>query len=305
MARSSARVRPEDRTRLASDGGRPTRAAPQRPSGLRLWLRRKKPWLRPILFGMAGLAVVGGGAVTVAAIQPTGPFAWLAQSVAETAADAGLTVGEIVVRGQQNTPKELIRAAIGVSRGDPLLAFSPTQVKERLESIAWIERAEVQRHLSGNIVIELHERKPFAIWQHGGEFAVVDRDGRVVSADTLDAFGPLPLLVGDGADKRGAPLYDVLKQEPEVQQRVQALVLISQRRWNLRLYNGVDVLLPEGHEAAAIHRLAELQRTASLLDRPVQAIDLRLPDRLVVRQQPGTEAPAPEHGRKIRGNGRG
>ncbi|MXP62725.1 FtsQ-type POTRA domain-containing protein [Roseomonas sp. M0104] len=257
------------------------------------------------MFGAAGLALLGGGAVAVAAIQPSGRFAWLAQSVADTAADAGLTVGEIVVRGQQNTPKELIRAAIGVGRGDPLLAFSPTQVKERLESIAWIEKAEVQRHLSGNIVIELHERKPFAIWQHQGDFAVVDRDGRVVSADTLDAFGPLPLLVGDGADKRGAALYDVLKQEPEVQQRVQALVLISERRWNLRLYNGADVLLPEGHEAAAIHRLGELQRTASLLDRPVQAIDLRLPDRLVVRQQPGTEPPAPEHGRKARGSGRG
>ncbi|MDJ0387400.1 cell division protein FtsQ/DivIB [Roseomonas sp. E05] len=305
MARSSARARPEDRTRLASDGGRPSRAALQRPSGLRLWLRRKKPWLRPVLFGMAGLALVGGGAVTVAAIQPAGPFSWLAQSVAEAAADAGLTVGEIVVRGQQNTPKELIRAAIGVGRGDPLLSFSPSQVKERLESIAWIEQAEVQRHLSGNIVIEIHERKPFAIWQHQGDFAVVDREGRVVSADTLDAFGPLPLLVGDGADKRGAALYDLVRQQPELQQRVQALVLISERRWNLRLYNGIDVLLPEGHEAAAIHRLAELQKTAALLDRPVQTIDMRLPDRLVVRQQPGAEPPAPEHGRKTRGSSRG
>ncbi len=61
------------------------------------------------------------------------------------------------------------------------------------------------------------------------------------------------------------------------------MVRIHERRWNLRLHNGTDVLLPEGAEAAAILRLAELQREARLLDRPLAAIDLRLPDRLVLR----------------------
>ncbi|WP_242662589.1 cell division protein FtsQ/DivIB [Teichococcus deserti] len=303
MARN-ARLRPEDRTRLSSDGGRPTRAAPQRPSSLRLWLRRQRPMLRPALFGLAGLVAIGAGAVVVSALDPAGRFSFLAENVSEIAGNAGLTVTEIVVRGQQNTPRELIRAAIGVRNGDPLLAFSPSQAKARLESIAWIEQAEVQRNLSGHIQITIHERKPFAIWQHNGEFAVVDRDGRVVSADTLDAFGPLPLLVGDGAHRQGAALYDALKSEPEVQRRVQALVLIGERRWNLRLHNGTDVLLPEAHEDAAVKRLGELQRSSALMDRPVLAIDLRLPDRLVVRQQTMPE-PAVADPRARRGSGRG
>ena len=61
------------------------------------------------------------------------------------------------------------------------------------------------------------------------------------------------------------------------------MVRIHERRWNLRLHSGTDVLLPEGHEANAIQRLGELQREARLLDRPLAAIDLRLPDRLVLR----------------------
>lgn len=304
MARNAARLRAEDRTRLSGDGGRPTRAAPQRPSSIRLWLRRKRPLLRPMLFGLAGLGLLGAGAVTVSALDPAGRFAFLAENVAEIAGNAGLTVTEIVVRGQQNTPRELVRAAIGVRSGDPLLAFSPAHAKARLESIAWIERAEVQRNLSGHILVVIHERKPFAIWQHSGEFAVVDRDGRVVSADTLDAFGPLPLLVGDGAHKQGAALYDALKSEPEVQRRVQALVLIGERRWNLRLHNGTDVMLPEGHEDAAVKRLGELQRSSALMDRPVVAIDLRLPDRLVVRQQNAPE-PVVDPRNQRRGSGRG
>jgi cell division protein FtsQ len=53
-------------------------------------------------------------------------------------------------------------------------------------------------------------------------------------------------------------------------------------------------MLPEGAEVAALAKLAELQNTQALLDRPLAVVDMRLPDRLVVRPQasPGTPPPA-------------
>ena len=69
-----------------------------------------------------------------------------------------------------------------------------------------------------------------------------------------------------------------------------AAVRVGERRWNLRMKSGTDVLLPEGAEAQALAKLAELQATHALLDRPLQAIDLRLPDRLVVRPLPRSRA---------------
>ena len=45
-------------------------------------------------------------------------------------------------------------------------------------------------------------------------------------------------------------------------------------------------MLPEGHEIAALDRLVQLQQDHELLDRPLEAIDMRLPDRLVLRPQP-------------------
>jgi cell division protein FtsQ len=91
-----------------------------------------------------------------------------------------------------------------------------------------------------------------------------------------------------------------------VQERVHALVRVSERRWNLRLRNGTDVLLPEGQEAAAITRLAELQAKQGLMDRPLVAIDLRLPDKLVLRLPPAPpgQQPAEQQGQKSR-SGRG
>jgi cell division protein FtsQ len=190
------------------------------------------------------------------------------------------------------------RAALGVSRGDPILDFSPEAARTRIETIAWVQRAHVERRLPGTILVRIEERRPFAIWQNNARFVIIDREGRVVAADGLDQFGPLPLLVGPGADAAGPALYDTLRREPEVAERVQAMVRIHERRWNLRLHNGTDVLLPEGAEPAAIQRLAELQREARLLDRPLAAIDLRLPDRLVLRPtrqaEPAAQPAAPQ-----------
>ena len=77
-----------------------------------------------------------------------------------------------------------------------------------------------------------------------------------------------------------------------------AAVRVGERRWNLRLNNGADVMLPEGHEVAALDRLMQLQQQHALLDRPLAAIDLRLPDRLVLRPRADAEAPAPPRANK-------
>jgi cell division protein FtsQ len=77
----------------------------------------------------------------------------------------------------------------------------------------------------------------------------------------------------------------LLIARPELMSRVVAAVRVGERRWNLRLNTGTDVLLPEAQDEAALNKLMDLQASIALLDRPLQSVDLRLPDRLVVRPQ--------------------
>lgn len=294
----------ETRGRAAARLANARAKEPERPSPVRLWLRRRRKLLRPAAYGLAGLAGAGALVMLVLALDPGSRLRFLVENAAVLARDAaGFAVQEVEVVGRQNTPKELLYSALGVSRGDPILAFSPEAAKERLETIAWVQEAAVERHLPDRIVIRLKERAPFAIWQNQGRFAIIDKDGREVASDRLDAFGPLPLVVGAGGNIAAAALIDVLHDAPDLLARTQALVRISERRWNLKLYNGADVMLPEGHEAAAIARLSELHRQNALLDRPLAAIDLRLPDKLVLRPIPA--AATPEQTPQRRGSGRG
>jgi cell division protein FtsQ len=97
----------------------------------------------------------------------------------------------------------------------------------------------------------------------------------------------LPLVVGAGAERRAKEFLTLLERYPDIQAQVRASILVGERRWNLRMKNGLDVRLPETDAAAALDRLLALDRDAKLLSRDILAIDLRLADRVTVRLSDG------------------
>jgi cell division protein FtsQ len=261
---------------------------PDRPGRWKLIWRRQKQILRQAMAGAALIAVIG---VAGLVMQALGNGASLRDRLGDATGMLGLRVDTIRIDGRQKTPEPLLRAALGVREGDSILGFSVADARARIETIAWVQAATVERRLPGEIVVQLVERRPFAVWQLDGKFTLVDRDGAMVADSDVATFADqLPLIVGPGAPKAAAALLDMLAGQPDIQTRVVAAVRVGDRRWNLRMNNGADVLLPEGAEVQALARLAQLQATHALLDRPLQAVDLRLPDRLVIR--PAGDKPA-------------
>ena len=277
---------------------------PKRPSALRLWLRRRRNLVKPMGLTLLGLGALTAVGIGVLAADPAGRIAAIWDRTADIGASAGLVVQEVVLEGHRNAPIGLLREAIGVRRGDPILGFDPQAARERIEMIAWVDEAHVERHLNGTIRVRITERRPFAFWQRDGRISVIDREGKVVATENIGQFGRLPLVVGAGAEREAGRMIDLVTAQPVVMDRTHALVRISERRWNLRLRNGTDVLLPEGHEAAALARLAELQQKQALMDRPLAAIDLRLPDKLVLRTQQASPPAADPNVQRAR-SGRG
>jgi cell division protein FtsQ len=225
----------------------------------------------------------------------SGRLATLARATAERAAFAtaplGLVVDTVEVEGRERSSRETILAALGVARGTPILAVDLAAAKARLEALTWVRSAAVERRLPDSIYVRLAEREPLALWQRHGALALIDRDGKVVSVGHLEPFGALIVLVGDDAPAKGAALIDMLATEPTLAQHTIAAVLVGDRRWNLRLDNGIDVALPEADPESAWHRLAALEHSDGLLQRNILAVDLRLPDRLVVRLPPEPKPP--------------
>lgn len=218
-------------------------------------------------------------------------------SLMNATAAAGLRVQDVVVSGRARANAEEILAALDLERGSPILAVDMTAARDRIESIGWISSAEIARRLPDVIYVRLLERQPLAIWQHDGKSALVDREGKIIQRSGLEAFSEFPLIVGEGAPQQAAQLIDLLSAYPSVAKETEAAVRVSDRRWNLRLHNGIDVRLPEKNIATALDRLEEFQRDHDLFNRDVIAVDLRVPDRLIVRVNPNAAIPAKAGGK--------
>lgn len=250
-----------------------------RPSRWQLLLRRQKRLLRPAIW------LVGGGAALVfmvALVRDAHPGDRVSSFRETLGAMTPMHIEHVVFEGRANTPLPLLRAALGVSIGEPTLGFSVAAARQRIETLSWVKYATVERRLPGTIVVSLQEKRPFAVWQDRGKFSLIDRNGQVVAGQNLAAFKNLPLVVGPGAAVHATVLLDALAKLPAIQAHVVAAVRVGRRRWNLQLDNGAQVLLPEGEADAALAELKKLQDRVDLLDRPLKIVDLRLPDRLVI-----------------------
>ena len=270
---------------------RPSNSVNDRPARLRLLARRAWRLLRPAGWLGLGCVLLLGGAVALHTLSPGGSLSSLRERIGNATGSLGLRVNDIVIQGRANTPEPLLRAALGISKGDPILGFSLEAARQNVEKLSWVEQATIERRLPDTVVVQLVERRPFAIWQNQGRFVLIDRDGQTVTNEDVAQFRQLPLVVGPGAPGAATPLIDALMNHPELLARLVAAVRVGERRWNLQLRGGMNVMLPEGHEAAALDRLMTLQQEHALLDRPLEVVDLRLPDRLVLRPhvEPGAD----------------
>lgn len=273
--------------RKATRSWYPKRGQPRR-RVVPLWRNRWALGAAAVL--MLGLAVHGGwwlwqgGWVTRAVDQAR----WKLIAIS---GDLGFTVRDVLVVGRHQTTRQELLAAVRLARGAPILAFDLEAAKKRIEVLPWVRTAAVERLLPDTVLLRLDERRPLALWQHKGRFALIDHQGEVIIEDGLERFADLPLVVGEDAPGHASDLLDILESQPRLMTLVKAAVRVGGRRWNVRLDNGIDVRLPEEDPGAAWARLAEYQRTHRVLARDITVLDLRLPDRLIVRKSPRPAAP--------------
>jgi cell division protein FtsQ len=268
--------------------------------------RRSVLWRKRL--ATAGLAAAISAGLTLAAfmiVSDRPAQAWRATraEVLDWTAQSGLAVVDIQAVGRKHTSGEDILAALGVSQRTPILGLDLVDAKRRIESLPWVASAEVERRLPHALRIVITERTPVAILQTADRSVLIDAQGVQIVQVAAQSAG-LPIVTGRGAAENVAELLAELTAFPELGSRVKAAVRVGDRRWDVKLDSvetGIEVRLPETEAAAAWGRLAELDRKHRLLARDVALIDLRLPDRMVVRLVDGKTLPAANYGTVAKG----
>lgn len=229
-----------------------------------------------ILFGSLGFGIVRGGHVE----EFTTALSDTRNALANT---AGFRITTVGINGRKQLSQDEVLAIGGVNGRSSLLFLDADTVRAKLKANPWIADATILKLYPGRLQIDIVERTAFALWQQDGRLSVIASDGAVLEPYVSRRFLTLPLVVGKGADTRAHDFLALLDRYPQVRSVTKAAIFVGERRWNLRLKDGLDVRLPENDVGNALAALSKLDKDEKLFSRDIVAVDMRLPDRLIVQ----------------------
>jgi cell division protein FtsQ len=220
---------------------------------------------------------------------------------------------DIQVTGNQFVSLEEVANALGL----PLHAGSGPGVKvfrvsleaqrKQVEAIAWVQSVSLTRVLPNRLVVHVIERTPVAFANVGGHVGLVDGDGVLLEKPESASFD-FPVITGldpnvglDECRTRIALYQDFMRQlgeefshsgwivsEADLADGEDLKALLVQGRENLQVHFGHENFIERFHTFLAL--LPELRKSNT----PLDSVDLRYRNQVVVNPQGRTAAPPAE-----------
>ncbi|MBZ9965282.1 cell division protein FtsQ/DivIB [Mesorhizobium sp. BR1-1-2] len=201
-------------------------------------------------------------------------------------ARTGFAVDQVKVVGNRQTSEIDILDRLELDGWTSLIGFDAEAARERIATLPWIEVAAVRKVYPHTLEVRVEERQAFALWQQGSALSVIEKDGAVIAPFSGGKQVLLPLLIGAGAPAKAPEFLAKIEKYPDLATRIRGYVRVGDRRWDLKLDNGITVKLPEDGEDQALAELVGMDHDKGLLSRDIAAVDMRLSDRLVVQLTP-------------------
>ncbi|MEM7068162.1 MAG: FtsQ-type POTRA domain-containing protein [Pseudomonadota bacterium] len=241
----------------------------------------RKSWAAMIA---AAVVIVGTGYVSVK--KP--------QFVTAMASKTGFSAKSLIVKGNSEVEAQNVEYSLAPQLQGTIFSFDTNLAREELLKNPWLKTANVRKVYPDKIVVEVVEREPFAFWKSSDTVTVIARDG-VVLGEASPEHLRLPQVVGTGANLAASEFISGVARFPKIVTRASAFVRIADRRWDIVIDDGTKILLPEDDWQVALAELESLQINRGILDRELMHIDMRLPDRMVLRLDPEAAKQRAEH----------
>lgn len=265
--------------------GRAPRNAPATPGKMAALGRLDLSPRAVIISIVAGVVVLAGVLATGARAERIG--ASIHHGVDGAAAGMGLKLEKVFIEGESPEATATIQRAVQLYADQPMTSIDLDAVRQRVEQVGWVKDARVVRLLPNTLIVHVTEHDRLAVWQAGGQNRVIDSHGVVIAGADAGRYPNLPLVVGKGAEQAASEVLPLIAQRPGLQARVEALVRVDERRWDLRLKDGSLIQLPATDQDAALIQLDALDQRERLLELGFDRIDLRTPGEVAVRPSAG------------------
>jgi cell division protein FtsQ len=197
-------------------------------------------------------------------------------------------VSQVEVKGNlKNTTRAEIEAALARAAGNGagnFFAVDLGEVRAGVERLPWVRRVEVRRIWPGRLEVSVEEHVALARWGAGDEMsALVNTHGERFLAKTKEALPAFVAPAGTSAEvtrryRRFAEIVTPLGTG------VERVVLTQRHAWQLRLGNGLHLMLGRDADLAEVRlrRFVEIYPTVEKTKKH-EYVDLRYPNGFALR----------------------
>ncbi|MFC0711642.1 cell division protein FtsQ/DivIB [Azorhizophilus paspali] len=155
-------------------------------------------------------------------------------------------------------------------------------IRDALEGISWIAKAEVRRVWPDQLVVHLEEQLPIARW---GDEALLNNQGESFAPSEVSRYEHLPQLAGpQQAQEKVMQQYHVLNQMLRpLGFSIARLELRERGSWYVTTTQGIELLLGRDHLLAKMRRFSAIyERALKEQNANIARIDLRYANGLAV-----------------------
>jgi cell division protein FtsQ len=211
-------------------------------------------------------------------------FGYLALVTARSA----FIVNKIVFTGNVHLTDEELKNLAGLRGGEGLFTLSSGNIFKKISGSPWIRSAAVRKEFPDKLHILIKETEPFALLDMKGRLFIVDEKGKMLEELKESSMPFLPIISGNpfGEKEVFSEAVNLVRaiKETGLLSRKNHIEVIAHTLQEIAVnLDGVVVKIGAGEYGDKLSRLMELEEEIKSRRIPVDYIDLRFANRVVVK----------------------
>jgi len=220
----------------------------------------------------------------------TGAY-WGFKFVINVANAALFPVREIVFSDNKHLSEAELKTIIGLKGDEGLLKLSSRELETRLLKSPWIKAASFRKDFPHRLLVKIEESMPYALLEMNNRTFFVDDNGKLLEEMKGEAIPFLPVISGDPF-KNSSVLPEVLslirtmkdKGFVGAKDRIEVIIPHGAGPEDITMQvDGTLVKVGYGEYEEKLQRLLELEDEIMRRGIPVDYIDLRFANKVVVK----------------------
>lgn len=197
-------------------------------------------------------------------------------------------LSKVVFAGNVHLPDEDLKNLAGLKGGENLLTLSGWTIFRKISASPWVSHVAVRKEFPDKLHILVRETEPSALLDMRGRLFIVDEKGKMLEELKESSMPFLPIINGDPYQEKevfseAISLVRVIK-ETGLLSRKNHIEVIAHKMQEIALnLDGVVIKIGAGEYKDKLSRLMELEEEIRTRRIPVDYIDLRFANRVIVK----------------------